>query len=158
MKNFRNTVGSLKKLARKVKNVGQYPGIKLDIHGRSIFRSEFFSSSSFDSQSSNLESKVNSILVAGDLRLYRNVDSKKKKKVHPRNFPKVVAKFLAKHDANWHRAETCRVPLPRLVSPRNERRKEEGEKEKEKERKRERARSVPRAAIDLPPRNFIVHR
>lgn len=69
MKNFRNTVGSLKKLARKVKNVGQYPGIKLDIHGRSIFRSEFFSSSSFDSQSSNLESKVNSILVAGDLRL-----------------------------------------------------------------------------------------
>lgn len=61
------------------------------------------------------------------------MDSKKeKKKIHPGNFPKVVARFLAKHDANWHRVETCRVPLPRLVSP-HERRKEEGEGEREKE-------------------------
>lgn len=133
MKNFRNTVGSLKKLARKVKNVGQYPGIKLDIHGRSIFRSEFFSSSSFsilnrvtsNRKSTRSSSQATYVYIATWIR-------KKKKKVHPRNFPKVVAKFLAKHDANWHRAETCRVPLPRLVSPRNERRKEEGEKEKEK--------------------------
>lgn len=48
----------------------------------------------------------------------------------------MVAKFLAKRDANWHRVETCRVPLPRLVSPRERR------KEKKRARKRERKRKT----------------
>lgn len=81
MKNFRNTVGSLKKLEEKSEKCWTIPRYKIG-YSRTFHLSKwiFFFFFFLDTQSSNLESKVNSILVAGDLRLYRNVDSKKKKK------------------------------------------------------------------------------